>query len=335
VLRGELERGEWIAPREALRRWEDADALLHTPALHVLRTLADGAPDPLSRLNDPPHLDAFVARRIELQRGVHLLPLLTPTLPPARHTTCYLVGDGEMLVVDPGSPDPEEQARLEALARELESEGRRFIAVVLTHHHPDHVSGARAFAAAFGLPIWAHRATAERFEGVERCLEDGEEIALAGDLPMTLVALHTPGHAPGHLCLFEPRSRALLCGDMLSGASTIIVDPPEGDMEVYLASLLRLAALGPRVLHPAHGETMPDGPARIAQALEHRRWREEKILEILGEGPLPLAELTRRAYQDVPPIALSFAERSALASLLWLGRRGRAACSEGRWKASL
>jgi len=323
VVPGELERGEWIAPSEALKRWDRGEALLHPPALHVLRTLARNAPDWRKRLCRAPHVTGFIARRIELQRGVHLLPLLTPTLPPARHTTCYLVGDGEMVVVDPGSPYPGEQAQLLELASGLVAEGRRIVAIVLTHHHPDHVLGVGVLKAALGVPVWAHRHTADHVEGVDRLLDDGEVIPLEGARPMRLVALHTPGHAPGHLCLFEPESRALLCGDMLSGASTIVIDPPEGDMESYLAALDRLESLGVRTIFPAHGETLPDGPDQIAEAISHRRWREDRVLAALERGPAPLAALTRQAYDELPEIALPFAERSALASLIWLERRGR------------
>ncbi|MBI5547235.1 MAG: MBL fold metallo-hydrolase [Deltaproteobacteria bacterium] len=324
VWPGELASGEWLAPSEALRCWERGQALLHPPALHILRSLASADDDELlEALRRPRQVIDHVAQRIELQRGIRSLPLRTPTLPPASHTSCYLIGDREMLLVDPGSDDPAENMRMVRQARALRNEGRRLLAVVLTHHHRDHVLGSLVAKNELGAPVWAHRLTAEKVGGVDRLLEDGEELALGGELPMLLRVLHTPGHASGHLCLFEEQSRALLCGDMLSGASTIVIDPPDGDMELYLASLERLCALGPRTLFPAHGEVMPDGPERLAEAIAHRRWREERLLQTLSEGPLPLAELTRRAYSDVAPAALPFAERSTLASLSWLERRGR------------
>jgi glyoxylase-like metal-dependent hydrolase (beta-lactamase superfamily II) len=321
VWRGELEQGEWIQPCQARSRWETGVALMHPPALHVMRTLADGGSR--DELCSPPHVVDYVAERIDLQRGVHMMPLLTPTLPPARHTICYLIGESELLLVDPGSPDPIEQERLAHLLCGMLAEGRRLKAIVLTHHHPDHVLGARAVQQAFPAPIWAHRLTAGRWGAIDRALEDGEELALGGEFPMRWTVLHTPGHSSDHLCLFHPESRAALCGDMLSGVSTIIIDPPDGDMEAYLGSLDRLARLGVRSVYPAHGEPMPDGLQQVRKAIDHRRWREEKLIAALEQEPLGLEELTRRVYDELPPIALPFAARSALASLLWLERRGR------------
>lgn len=333
VWQGELERGEWIEPREALRRWESGEALLHPPARHVLGALAHAADhELLARLRDAPDVVDFVARRIELQKGVRIVPLLAPTLPPARHTASYVLGDGELLIVDPGSPYPEEQERLLDLVQSLVGEGRRVRALVLTHTHPDHVGGLAAARAALGAPVWAHPRAAARVGGIDRALRDGEVLSLGGGFPMSFRVLHTPGHASDHLSLFEPASRALVCGDMLSGASTVVVDPPDGDMEAYLGSLQRLSDLQVRSVYPSHGEVMPDGPQRLTEAIAHRRWREEKLLGALAAGPLALEELALRAYDDAPTAVMALAQRSALASLDWLARRGRVVGEGGRYR---
>src|SRR6266849_4150844 len=145
VWLGELVDGSWVRPEAALRRWEDGSALLHPPAWHTLRSLALGLPAALPLLEDPSRapwklpVRHWVVERIEFQRGVLVVPLRTPTLPPATHTNCLLLGDEELWVVDPGSPYPEEQATLERTLALLDEEGRRAVGILLTHHHHDHV----------------------------------------------------------------------------------------------------------------------------------------------------------------------------------------------------
>src|SRR5262249_60614640 len=113
--------------------------------------------------------------RIEFQRGIVLVPLRAPTLPPATHTNCLLLGDEELWVVDPGSPYPEEQATLEKTLALLDEEGRRAVGILLTHHHLDHVGGAVALARKLSLPIAATAQTAEQLDfPVDRVLRDGD-----------------------------------------------------------------------------------------------------------------------------------------------------------------
>lgn len=331
VWPGELQSGEWVTPRRALERWAQGEALLHPPALHVLRCLDEDSPDLAPRLCHPPFAPGFVAQRIEYQRGVWALPLRTPTLPPATHTCCYLLGDRDLVVVDPGASEPTEQARLHALVEGLLAEGRRLLAVVLTHHHVDHVLGARAVCEAFSAPLWAHARTAAHVGPVARELEDGEELVLRGPETRRWQVLHTPGHASGHLALLDPESRACVCGDLLSGASTVILDPPDGDLDAYLASLRRLQDLGVRTLYPAHGEPLTDAPERLGEALAHRAFREARIVGALGPSPQPLGRIACASYPDVPAAALPLAERTTLATLLSLERREMARRDGEEW----
>lgn len=324
---GELAGGGLIAPDAALARWRDGQALLHPPNLHALNVMAsfETVEAALVRLRTPPHCPGHVAQRIEFQQGVRLLPLRTPTLPPATHTNCYLLGNRELVVVDPGAPDESEQAVLAEYLAGLRAEGMTIVAVVATHRHQDHVSGVTAVARRFGLPVWAHAQTASAVPfPVARALADGEEIVLAGEPPMRWRIVHTPGHAGGHLCLFDPHSRALVAGDMVSGVSTIVIDPPEGDMAVYLRSLELLLAIEPRTLYPAHGMVIVDGPGKLREYLAHRLHREELIVGALRDGARTVPEIVARAYADTHPMMHPVAERSALATLLKLVAEGRA-----------
>ncbi len=230
---GELTEAAWVQPAEALERWKQGTALLHSPGLYVLQVLErfDTPEAVLARLEAPPYCPDSVATLIEFQQGVRIIPMATPTLPPATHTNGYVLGNGELLLVDPGAEDASEFEKLKELLTLLEGEGMRPVAVVLTHHHWDHIGGAQRVKEQLGLPLWCHARTADRLNvPVDRLLEDGEVLELAGNPPQRWRVLHTPGHARGHLCLVDERTRAAVVGDMVAGVGTIVIDPPEGNM---------------------------------------------------------------------------------------------------------
>ena len=255
---------------------------------------------------------------------IRVLALRTPTLPPATHTNVYLVGpdDGPVAVVDPGSPYPDQQAVLDEVLSRVP-----VAVVLLTHHHGDHIGGAAALAARWGAPIAAHEATARRLAGrveVTQRIADGEEIHGS-------IAVHTPGHAEGHLC-FEVGT-ATIAGDMVAGLGTILIDPSEGDMAEYLASLERMLVRPPTRILPAHGPVIEDGPAKLREYLAHRKMREERVAAALGPEPATVRELVTTAYSDTPAALWPLAERSLLAHLVKLARDGRAQVHGERWSA--
>jgi glyoxylase-like metal-dependent hydrolase (beta-lactamase superfamily II)/8-oxo-dGTP pyrophosphatase MutT (NUDIX family) len=330
VWPGELAGGGLVRAAEALRRWSRGELLLHPPNLHALRVLARPGRPSLEDLRSPPECDDGIARRVEFQEGFHLAALRTPTLPPATHTNAWLVPDGDGLaIVDPGAPDPDEQRRLLDLVDALAAEGRPPRAVWLTHVHPDHTGAVSAVVARHRIPVRAHRLAAGRIPG-------GVEIEPVRDgdlLGGRFRVLETPGHAREHVAFLDEDSGALLCGDMVSTLSTIVVDPDEGDMAEYVRQLERLRALAPRTLYPAHGPPAPNAPERLAAYLGHRHDREALVAAALAEGGA-LAEITARAYADTPPSLLPVAERSCLAILLKLAKEGRASESGGAWRAA-
>ncbi len=339
---GELAEGEWIAPAEALRRWEAGVALLHPPAWHTLRSLAQAATprEALPFLTAPDKapwrlpIREHIVERIEFQRGLILVPLRTPTLPPATHTNCFLLGDSELWVVDPGSPWPEEQAILREALDLLAAEGRKAVGVLLTHHHLDHTGGAELLRAELGIPIAATAETEQALNfGVDRVLRDGERFEVG---PRGWRALHLPGHTRGHLCLVEDESGAVIAGDLVAGVGTVIIDPPEGDMSDYLSSLDRLLAQKPGAIFPAHGPVVPGGALKLEQYRAHRLEREKLVLAALARRTVPAtpAELVPAAYPDVKPELYPLAERSLLAHLHKLVKEGTALqTSEGFSKA--
>ena len=322
---GELEEPVWQTPAEILERWERSEILLAPPTLFTLRALAEGIEDAAQRLERGTRTQEGSIRKLPFRPDLMLFPQKTPTRPPATHTNAYLLGRRRLLAVDPGSSSLEE---LEPLAEEIQSRcslGGRLEAVIVTHHHPDHCGGVGSLAQRFGAPVRAHEETARRLQGrfrIEHHLADREVLDL-GDVRWEV--LHTPGHAPGHLCLRNLASGDLLSGDLIAGAGTVMIDPPEGDMAAYLQSLERLAGLDLRVLFPAHGPPVASAQRQVQAYLRHRCWREERIRSVLSDRPVTLAEIVRAAYDDLDPRLHGMAERTTLAHLIKLCRDGAVA----------
>lgn len=342
VWPGELLQGRFWLPQQALASWRNGDLLLVPPVVILLEHLAAAADfehfahEIATTAND--YRDGRL-HQVRFSPGVVLAPLRTPTLPPATTTNCYVVGHDELWIVDPGSPEPDEEARLEALLDELTGRGAKLAGILLTHHHPDHVGGVHALSRAKDLAVHGHALTLDRLApGFRRGRElaDGDRVPLGrapdGNPGWHLEVVHTPGHDQGHLCFRESRYGATLVGDMISTISTIIVDPPEGHLATYLRSLERLGDLAISTLYPAHGPARHDARKLIANYLRHRRQREAKLIEVLGKGPATVDELLPQVYWDADPKQYRFAARSLLAGLEKLAEEGRAAERGGRWQ---
>ena len=332
---GELESGEWIRPREALQRWRDGECLIASPILHILQALDEQVEGFGERLRQVSQEERDLHQRIELREGFFLFPVRTPTLPPATHTNCYVVGGEEMVVIDPASPYEEEQLKLDDLVSSLIAEGRRMREIILTHLHPDHVGGAMHLSERFRLPIAAHRITAEALAGtvrVDRLIADNELIALGGEPGWRLRAMWTPGHARGHLCFYEERTGTIITGDLVVGLGTVVIAPPEGNLADYLASLRRVLEL-PKLtaLFPAHGPSLVDARGKIEEYIAHRLEREAKIVTAMHAGPQTIPEIVKFVYTDVPEAMHALAEHSVLAHLEKLAAEGRVHRFDGRF----
>jgi glyoxylase-like metal-dependent hydrolase (beta-lactamase superfamily II) len=323
----------WVTPGEALARWRRSEWLLPPWITAALAALSDsGVGSPARELRA-----ASAPRAWEVAPALAVCAVRTPTLPPATHTNCYLVGDRELIAIDPASRDADERAALDAVIDALAASGRRVREIWLTHHHGDHVGGAAHLAARLSVPIAAHPETAARLVGslhVDRTIADGEVVELPGAPVRRLRAVWTPGHAPGHLCLLDEPSRLLIAGDMVAGVGTIIIDPDDGDMRSYLASLARMRALAPRALLPAHGLPIEAATAKLDEYVTHRLDRERRVREALvARGRASAVELLPEVYADVAPALYPLAERSLLAHLIKLAADGRAERDGDGWVA--
>ena len=264
------------------------------------------------------HLDWQCEQAVSLLKNVQRLTAPNPGVMTGPGTNSYLVGDPHTgyLAIDPGPADPEHLERLWRAA------GGQIRFIVCTHSHPDHSPGAAPLQAlcSHRPPILglASRPTARansRFTP-ERELNDGERLVLeGGGLTHTLRVLHTPGHAANHLCLVLEEDGLLFSGDHVLNGSTTVIDPPDGHMGDYLASLDKLLqaceAHGIDFILPAHGHVLGFAPRAIAQLKAHRLQREARIAAAMQSLPHgTLEQWVEQAYADVPPRLWPVAARS-------------------------
>jgi ribonuclease/clavin/mitogillin len=250
----------------------------------------------------------------ETEEDLALWPLRSPTLPPATHTNCWVLGTEKLTLIDPGSPWPKE---LDAMMNWV---GDRVVErIFLTHHHYDHVSGAKALQERTGAPIAAHPMTAERVDfDVQEIWHEGQTL-VSGSRSWKMI--HTPGHAAGHLCLHD--GSTVIAGDMVAGEGTILLDPSDGNLGDYLRSLARLAALHPARLLPAHGPSLQPASEVLKEYISHRLMRSQQIVAALdaARGPLSARALVPEIYRELDPRVFPIAELQILSHLLWLQER--------------
>ena len=270
--------------------------------------------------------------------GIDVLALRTPTLPPATHTNCYLVGTTEITIVDPGSPWDDQRALLVDVIKSRILRGARVVRIVLSHQHHDHVAGAVSLQRSLGrlgppVPIAAHPITAKGLRGtlhVDVTLHDLEPLT-CGD--RVLRVLWTPGHAPGHLAFHDEASGVVLVGDLVAAVGTIAIDPSDGDLGAYLSSLQRIQDLGPSVLLPSHGQPIPNATETLERYIAHRHMRSDQICSALAEhepcGAEPLVSLV---YPDLHPLAQPLARAQIESHLIWLRREGRVDGESGAYR---
>ena len=264
--------------------------------------------------------------------------LLAPNPSPFTFTgtQSFIVGAGEVAVIDPGPAIPE---HVDAILSALR--GERVAAIVCTHTHRDHSPASRPLAQATGAPIVGCAPLSLEDEGPradaafdhdyapDRVLRDGETLQGAG---WTLEPVATPGHTSNHLCFALPQEQALFTGDHVMGWSTTIVSPPDGDMAAYMASLAKLQGRDDSIYYPAHGVAIENPQKLVRGLILHRRQREAQILAELrgGEGTIP--KIVLRLYKDIDPGLHPAAERSVLAHLIDLGARGLVVQEGEEWR---
>jgi glyoxylase-like metal-dependent hydrolase (beta-lactamase superfamily II) len=274
-------------------------------------------------------MDDWPTGRIE-RLGPQVRRLLAPNPSPFTYsgTQTYIVGEGEVAVIDPGPALPE---HVEAIVAALA--GERVKAILCTHTHRDHSPASRPLQARTGAPIAGCAPLTMEDDGPradeafdpdyapDRVLGDGEILEGPG---WSLAALATPGHTSNHLCFALDGEGALFTGDHVMGWSTTVVSPPDGDMADYRASLDKLLARDEAVYYPAHGPAVEDPKDHVRRLIEHRRMREGQILAHLKSGEGGIGAMVAEMYRDIDPRLHPAAGRSVLAHLVDLEERGLA-----------
>jgi ribonuclease/clavin/mitogillin len=257
---------------------------------------------------------------------------LNPGMMTGPGTNTYLIGRRDPILLDTGAGVPDYVPLLEGYLNERGwSQPSR---VVLTHRHRDHLGGVEHLRERYrGLRVakMIYR-DAGLPEDVED-LRDGQTIEGDG---VTLLALHTPGHASDHLCYYLAEEKAVFTGDVVLGGSTTVIPAEDGDLLDYMHSLERLQALDVRRIYPAHGPVIEDAQGRLAEYIEHRLLRERQILEALGNGLVTIPKMVERIYADVPVALHAMAGQSVASHLKKLAREGRVrehpgAAAPSRW----
>jgi len=251
-------------------------------------------------------------------------------------TNTYLLrapGSDEVTVLDPGPDDAHTEAHLQAVL--AAAAPGRVVRIVVTHTHKDHSPAVARLRALTGAPTVGRVASHPEWQDAgfhpDLVPEDGECLVLG--LGATLRAVATPGHASNHLCWLLEEEQLLFTGDHVMQGSTVVINPPDGEMATYLASLERLLSLDLRWLAPGHGFLMAEPHAEVRKLIAHRLAREAKVAAALqGAGEASAESLVPVVYGDVPDARHGIALRSLTAHLIKLARDGRAAADASAWR---
>ena len=279
----------------------------------------------------------FDYRYGEMQQLTPLIRRIIANNPSAftfRGTGTYVIGRGDVAVVDPG---PLNDEHIEALKESLKDE--KVTHILITHTHADHSPAAEPLKRFWGARTYGYgpHGAGKREQGVQ--VEEGGDMAFTPDVTVrhgdliegngwTVECVYTPGHTSNHMCYSLKEEKALFTGDHVMGWSTSVISPPDGDMTEYMKSLELLLQRDDEVYWPTHGTCIKDVKNYVRAFIDHRLEREAQILDCLGKGYRKITDMVPVMYTDIDPKMYGAAARSVLAAMLRLIDTGRITCGD-------
>ena len=267
--------------------------------------------------------------------GIRRITANNPSPFTFRGTGTYILGEGNVAVIDPGPDQPEHvKAIVEGLKNETVSH------ILITHTHNDHSPAAKALKEITGAPTFGFGPHGSGKPGLKVTSQAGGDMdflpdektqdgsVIYGD-DWSVSCLHTPGHTSNHICFSWDKEKVLFPGDQVMGWSTSIVSPPDGDMGDYMRSLDKLIVRDDKIYYPAHGPEILEPQKLISAFQDHRREREENILECLKLGNDTIDQMVKTVYQDVSESLHAAAARSLFATVIYLVEQKKVEAIDG------
>lgn len=258
----------------------------------------------------------------QIANGVIRLVARNPSKMTYHGTNTYLIDDGEkgLILLDPGPAS--DSVHVEDILRLADG---RIHSILISHGHADHFGALQELQDRIQAKVYAfHRPLVAAIQPDVK-LHDGDRVGC-------LTAVHTPGHAPDHLC-FSRDDGVIFTGDHVMAWSSSIVSPPNGDMQEFVDSLRVLIGRNDRTYLPGHGPALDNPRPYVEELLRRRIAREQELLAYLKTKPATTMELVRSLYSKTDPILISAAERNVLAHLAKLQNQGEVTQDDETWDA--
>ena len=337
----EMQEIEFIDAQKAVEMWEKSKVLIVPPVLFPLQELAKSTNIQTASANLLQKSKDYKGNidYLSLHSRTICYPLRTETLPPATHTNCFIVGKKEFIVIDAATPFSHEQEKLIKLIDEFIEKDYLCKEIVVSHLHPDHFGGETVLKQhlkdkfSLDIPISAHEITAKSLDGkvnIDKLVKDNEIYQLKDEYGKSfeVKALHTPGHARGHLCFYDEEFGFLLSSDNVVGFGTVVIAPPEGNMSDYLDSLESMKNLpNLKSLCGSHGSATYDAKGKIEEYIKHRLEREQQVLQTVRLGITESSKIVKRVYEGLNPKLIPLAQKSVEAHLDKLSIDGKISLS--------